>query len=74
MMPGLLLSGLYLLYVLGLCLIRPSAGPVAAATENGPSFREKIAVTVKALLPPALLIVAVGLLLARRFYTRRLRA
>ena len=59
MMPGLLLSGLYLLYVLGLCLIRPSAGPVAAATENGPSFREKIAITVKALLPPALLIVAV---------------
>lgn len=59
MMPGLLLSGLYLAYVLGLCILKPEAGPPAPAEKSGPGLAEKIVITAKALLPPALLIVAV---------------
>lgn len=59
MIPGLLLAGLYLLYVLLLCFTRPSAGPPAPAQEEALSFSEKVAVTIRALLPPAFLIVAV---------------
>jgi tripartite ATP-independent transporter DctM subunit len=60
MMPGLLLSGLYLIYVLGLCLFRPADGPTSAmGDEPEPSLSEKLAITAKALVPPLLLVVAV---------------
>jgi len=59
MMPGLLLAGLYLLYVLGLCLVKPEAGPPAPRGPDEPPLGEKLVVTAKALLPPGLLIVAV---------------
>lgn len=57
--PGLILAGLYLAYILGLCLLRPDAGPVLPPSPDDPSLKEKLAITVKALLPPMVMIFAV---------------
>jgi len=57
--PGLILAGLYLVYILGLCLIRPEAGPVVPPSPDDPTLAEKLRVTAKAMLPPLLMIFAV---------------
>ncbi|MEX2629249.1 MAG: TRAP transporter large permease subunit [Tistlia sp.] len=57
--PGLILSGLYIAYILIYCLIDKEAGPRMPAGEDDPPLAEKLLITVKALLPPALMIVAV---------------
>lgn len=57
--PGLIMAGLYLAYILGLCLIRPEAGPVLPPSPDDPTLKEKLRVTVTALLPPMLMILAV---------------
>jgi len=51
--PGLLLAGLYLLYVVVLCRLRPDLAPPAAPRPGG------IGPVLRALLPPAGLILAV---------------
>jgi TRAP-type mannitol/chloroaromatic compound transport system permease large subunit len=56
-LPGLLLAGLYLLYLLGYGLVRPQHVPLAPDTR-GLGWRT-LGATVGALLPPALLVLAV---------------
>ena len=57
--PGLILSGLYILYIVGLCILTPSAGPRHEPGPDDPSFAEKLALTAKALAPPLFMIFAV---------------
>jgi tripartite ATP-independent transporter DctM subunit len=57
--PGLILSGLYIVYIVAFCLIRPEAGPRIKGKVDDISFVEKLVITVKALLPPLFMIFAV---------------
>lgn len=57
--PGLILSALYIAYILGLCIIRPESAPRITDDADDPPFAAKIAITVKALVPPLLMIFAV---------------
>ena len=56
--PGLLLVGLYILYVAFVALTRPEAMP-AIPTETGPGARPAAGDILRSLLPPLLLIVVV---------------
>ena len=55
--PGLLLSGLYIIYVTARCYINPAAGP-ALPVEERISFREKL-VLLRNIITPILLILLV---------------
>ncbi|GAP35198.1 TRAP transporter large permease subunit [Piscinibacter sakaiensis] len=57
--PGLLMAGLYLVYVLALCILRPAHGPRIPPDPNDPSFVQKLGITARNLLPPLGMIVAV---------------
>lgn len=57
--PGLLLSGLYILYVVVRTMINPSLGPSLPESEITPYSFAKILRLMKALVPPVLLIIAV---------------
>ena len=57
--PGLLLSGLYITYIILRCLIRPHDGPGLPREEFGMPLKEKLKLTVTSLLPPLVLIFAV---------------
>ena len=59
LIPGLMLSGLYILYILVLCIVKPAAGPRLPPSDDEPSFPEKLLITVRALIPPLILIFAV---------------
>lgn len=59
--PGLLLSGLYILYVVVRSYIDPSLGPPAPLEERI-SFREKIQVMSKMSAPVALIVVVLGVI------------
>jgi tripartite ATP-independent transporter DctM subunit len=59
LIPGLLLALAYVIYILGLCLIWPEAGPRIPPDPSDPSFLEKCRISVVALWPPMLLIAAV---------------
>lgn len=56
--PGLIMSGFYLLYIFGLCVLRPEAGPVAD-DDDGMTLSEKLRITLVALVPPMIMIFAV---------------
>ncbi|WP_457596372.1 TRAP transporter large permease [Hydrogenimonas sp.] len=55
--PGLLLTGLYILYILLLALLRPQAAPAMPKSEM--PYGRLLLQALKAILPPLLLIVAV---------------
>ncbi|MBC6404849.1 MAG: TRAP transporter large permease subunit [Rhodospirillales bacterium] len=57
--PGLILSGLYILYIVTLCLLNPASAPRVPPSPDDPAFAEKVAITVKALFPPLAMIFAV---------------
>lgn len=57
--PGLILAALYLLYIFGLCVVRPDAGPVIPPDPDEPPLGTKLRTTARALVPPLLMIVAV---------------
>jgi len=58
--PGLVLASLYIVYIFGLCLLRPSMGPARVPRdENEPGLGEKVIISIKALVPPLLMIFAV---------------
>ncbi|WP_420723022.1 MULTISPECIES: TRAP transporter large permease [unclassified Hwanghaeella] len=59
--PGLLLSFLYIVYILGLCILKPEAGPrrTLAPGEVELPLAEKLIITAKALVPPVAMIFAV---------------
>lgn len=57
--PGLILAGVYIAYILGRSLIDPSIGPVAPPSPDDPTLAEKLRITMKALVPPMAMIIAV---------------
>jgi tripartite ATP-independent transporter DctM subunit len=56
--PGLILSALYIVYIVALCLIRPEAGPRVREADDI-ALAEKLIITARALLPPLVMIFAV---------------
>lgn len=57
--PGLLMAGLYLVYILVLCIAKPERGPRIPPEPGDPTFFQKLAITTRNLLPPLGMIVAV---------------
>ena len=57
--PGLILSALYITYVLIRCHINPALGPAIPSDQMTPFSLEKFWRLIKSLLPPVLLILAV---------------
>ncbi len=64
--PGLLLASLYFLYIFVRCTINPSLGPPISREEASKwSWKQKVFLTLKSLIPPMALILAVmGTILA----------
>lgn len=59
-MPGLLLSLLYMTYIFILCRMKPSYGPPISREEaSGYSAQQKIWMVIKSLIPPLVLIFSV---------------
>lgn len=58
-MPGFLLSGLYILYILIRCLIQPNLAPPVPASERNVPAAVKLYKLLKSMLPPTILILAV---------------
>lgn len=58
-LPGLLMAGLYLVYILVLCIVKPEHGPRIPPEPGEPGFAEKLGITARNLLPPLAMIVAV---------------
>ncbi len=59
LLPGLILAALYIVYIMGRCIVRPQDGPALPPDENDPPFLQKLYVTATALVPPLVLIFAV---------------
>jgi len=57
--PGLMMGGLYLVYILALCTIKPSAGPRIPPELDEPGFGAKLWITTRNLVPPLFMIFAV---------------
>jgi len=57
--PGLLLAGLYVLYIGVRCYLRPEDGPPLASQERAAPWSRKLALLATSILPPAVLILAV---------------
>ena len=57
--PGLVLAGLYILYILGFAYLRPSAAPPPASETDDLPFARHLWRTVVVLVPPLSLIAAV---------------
>jgi tripartite ATP-independent transporter DctM subunit len=57
--PGLLLAGAYIVYIMTLCAIRPDYGPRLPPAPDEPSLGAKLVLSAKVLVPPIVVIVAV---------------
>jgi tripartite ATP-independent transporter DctM subunit len=57
--PGLIMAGLYLVYIFVLCTIWPHKGPRIPPEPGDPSFGEKVWISVRNLVPPVVMIFAV---------------
>ena len=57
--PGLILAGLFILYILVRCIIWPEDGPRIPRDEHEMPLRQKLWLTATALVPPLVLIFAV---------------
>jgi tripartite ATP-independent transporter DctM subunit len=57
--PGLIMGALYLVYILTLCIVRPSNGPRIPREPGEPSFMQKVWITTRNMVPPVLMIFAV---------------
>jgi tripartite ATP-independent transporter DctM subunit len=57
--PGLLMGGLYLVYIFIRCVINPSFGPCIPPSDDDPSFGQKLWISARNLIPPVILIFAV---------------
>lgn len=58
--PGLLLAGLFLLYIIIRCWIQPELGPVLPASERNFTWREKIRVLSAGIIPLVLMVAVIG--------------
>ena len=64
-LPGLLLSGMYLLYVAVRCYLNPKLGPPIPAAERTATVKEKFSMTMKNFVPPfGLILTVMGTILA----------
>ncbi|HYE40319.1 MAG TPA: TRAP transporter large permease subunit [Ramlibacter sp.] len=59
LLPGFLLAGLYILYVVGFALVKPHAAPPLAAEHRNVSFGRTVLLLVTSFFPLAVLILAV---------------
>jgi len=61
LIPGLILALLYIVYIFFLCLIKPENGPRIDSEDeiSKLTLNQKLLITVKALIPPLLMIFAV---------------
>ena len=57
--PGLILSALYILYIVVICRIKPEFGPAMPSSEVTKFSISKLVRLMKSMVPPVLLIVAV---------------
>jgi len=57
--PGLILATSYIIYIYLLCLVRPQTAPILPPSDDDPDLRAKLVITLRALVPPLLMIVAV---------------
>lgn len=57
--PGLIMATLYIVYIIGLCIVNPAAGPVSPPEADDPPLLKKLLITAKALIPPIIMVVAV---------------
>jgi len=58
-MPGFLLSGLYILYIVVVCFLKPHMAPALPAAERAIPLGTKLTALTKGLLPPMFIILAV---------------
>ena len=57
--PGLIMGGLYLMYIFTLCTLRPRNGPRIPREPDEPAFAHKLWITTRNLVPPLFMIFAV---------------
>ena len=57
--PGLIMAGLYLVYIVVICLIYPEKGPRIPREPDEPSVAMKLWITTRNLVPPLFMIFAV---------------
>jgi len=57
--PGLILSALYVVYIVLLAIFKPSSAPRVLDEQDTMPFLEKVAFTLRALVPPLFMIFAV---------------
>ena len=58
-LPGFLLSGMYIVYIVVRCLIQPNLAPPVPASERAVPASVKLYKLAKSMLPPVILILAV---------------
>jgi len=58
-LPGFMLSGLYVIYIIVLCFLKPSLAPPLGADEGPQTTRELVVLVTKTFIPPAFLITLV---------------
>ncbi len=64
-LPGLLLSGMYLLYVGVRCFLNPELGPPIPQEERTATLGQKVSMTLKSFVPPfGLILTVMGTILA----------
>jgi tripartite ATP-independent transporter DctM subunit len=59
LIPGLLLAGAYVTYIIMRCAIRPEDGPRVPRPEDEPTLAQRLVLTGTVLVPPVVVIVAV---------------
>jgi tripartite ATP-independent transporter DctM subunit len=59
LVPGVAMAALFFFYIAGRCLLRPADGPPASREELAVPMAEKLRLTLSAMVPAVLLIVAV---------------
>jgi tripartite ATP-independent transporter DctM subunit len=57
--PGLVMAGLYIIYIFTLCVVKPSSGPRIPREPDEPGMATKIWITLRNLVPPVVMIFAV---------------
>jgi tripartite ATP-independent transporter DctM subunit len=57
--PGLVMAGLYIVFIFSLCVVRPSAGPRIPREPGEPPVLQKVWISLRNLVPPVFMIFAV---------------